>query len=298
MIGLISYWVSENIFNNINFNQEMTIKVWPILIAINLVIVVAIVARQKFPITHKPNQKQTLHKTLHDFTENVRRSYVIATQLYEYDYSPAKGEVIIKFRDGVYARRENIKHIAQHVYSIKPSILIGLEKGVHLAHKKSEFKQLKNVYHSSLKEVFSIQKNGLTKQKMGEATNNYSIFLLITEYLLRLKNEGSYFTQEKVEPIKEVQREVIENENTGLFRAVLNSEILKEERYIFRNNAYSTKSGRTYISFKVEGKPLLILVTLSESLIHMDREQKDHYMDEIVKRYEQMLTQKGKSLIK
>ncbi|WP_026701605.1 hypothetical protein [Salibacterium aidingense] len=288
--GYLGYWIAENIFSRIP-EKEVSLKDAGGVVCLGIVLAVFVYPR--LAIKKEKKSKKDPHKILEKKTKELHSSYVIGTQVYRYEYVPTQGEIFIRHVNGAYAARENIKTIEQHVYELDAATFTNL---LEIYNGVVKYKELLELYRENVEKVKICIQDG----KLGKATNYYSLVLFLAEFINKRMSDQSgedTFVHFHFRPDIDVPSAVVENENNGLFRAVLNAEILQRDQYVFWNKTSSSKNGRIYISFKVPNKPYMVLVTLSEAIKHMEVSQRKKHISKIMTAFNNLVDEKGEDLI-
>lgn len=239
---------------------------------------------KQFHDLNRFNQQEIIHRIMKAFVDN--QNNVMAIQMYDYTFKEGNKSTDIKVthQNGYVCEGETLNALLQENYSIPRRIFrrykvaidtIGRNNGIKLIKFINDYKmQLDAISYDDLK---------------GKANFSiiYSLMLVGVQTFFYYYNNQLTYNNFTVDLLQDEQKDQILNNNkrTGVFRGILNRELVGGENYIFFHTGDNTKKGRIYFTkgIKINGNKCIFLVTLFNNINQNDVLSKvNEFSDELV----------------
>ncbi|MCR8867464.1 hypothetical protein [Peribacillus frigoritolerans] len=242
----------------------------PLIIIIGACIVSIVYMRQQLGSGKFNSSEVDIKEFMKNFTDKAcRKQYVIATQLYRYNFKRSNYKIKVSYQDGYVVDDEKLNAIAQDYFEIERSLFNELKRGIEEVQKNDDYAKLNRFLLNCLQDLEASP----TIQDVNKEIIQFSLFILGVQYVLNTQqgtNANSFLGPNRIVRIlsnasKEAQLYTLAR--TGLMRAVLNTELNLSSLYCFEHMGDGDKAGRVYLTLNVlrkgEPNPYIFLITVS-----------------------------------
>jgi len=213
---------------------------------------------------------QKLKDFITKFTkEAYKRHYVIATQIYRYEFSKTNYMLNFRYEEGFVVKGERMNAVIQESFQIDGPLYREFENAIKAIETKSEFELIQQfiVKCKTVLDKYSKIKN------INRELNHFLLLVLALQYVANIQSETTLVEPAKLGDFlkyKRKQEKLYTLSKTGLIRSILNTELKLSSFYNFEHIGEGDKNGRVYLSVPINRKddpePYIFLITISPKI--------------------------------